>query len=109
MAGEIEIKTPQDYNSSFTPEILKKREAVMSDNMSSKIISMHYTKSQGVAKSPFRSMYTIIWIDAMHYKVKDGGRIESRTVYNVLAVNSESRKGLIGMFKYLGVLNISGK
>jgi transposase-like protein len=43
-------------------------------------------------------MYTIVWLDAMHYKVKDGGKVVSRAVYNVLAVNKEGRKELIGMY-----------
>lgn len=43
-------------------------------------------------------MYTIVWLDAMHYKVKDGGRTETRAVYNVLAVNRYGRKELIGMY-----------
>lgn len=41
MAGEIEIETPQDRHSSFTPEILKKRETILADNLSSKIISLY--------------------------------------------------------------------
>jgi len=43
-------------------------------------------------------LYTIVWLDAMHYKVKDGGRVVSRAVYNVLAVNKDGRKELIGMY-----------
>jgi transposase-like protein len=47
---------------------------------------------------PLESMYAIVWLDAMHYKVKDGGRVVSRAVYNVLAINKEGRKELIGMY-----------
>lgn len=43
-------------------------------------------------------MYTILWLDAMHYKVKDGERTETRAVYNVLAVNKDGHKELIGMY-----------
>lgn len=43
-------------------------------------------------------MYTIVWLDAMHYKVKDGGKVVSRAVYNVLAITKEGRKELIGMY-----------
>ena len=131
MAGEIEIETPQDRHSSFTPEILRKRETILADNMSSKIISLygmgmslrdisahieemydveisHNTLSEIIERivpkvkewqsRPLESMYTIVWLDAMHYKVKDGGRTESRAVYNVLAVNKDGRKELIGMY-----------
>ncbi|MFA5534704.1 MAG: IS256 family transposase, partial [Mariniphaga sp.] len=36
--------------------------------------------------------------DAMFYKVKDGGKVVSRAVYNVLAVDKEGHKDLIGMY-----------
>ena len=32
-AGELEIDTPQDRHSSFTPEIIKKRETILADNL----------------------------------------------------------------------------
>ena len=38
LAGEVTIDTPQDRQSSFSPEIVKKRETVLADNLSSKII-----------------------------------------------------------------------
>lgn len=131
MAGEIEIVTPQDRHSSFSPEILKKRETILADNMSSKIISLygmglslrdisshieemydvdisHNTLSEIIERivskvkewqsRPLESMYTIVWLDAMHYKVKDGGRTESRAVYNVLAVKKDGYKDLLGMY-----------
>lgn len=131
MAGEIEIVTPQDRHSSFSPEILKKRETILADNMSSKIISLygmgmslrdisahieemydvdisHNTLGEIIDRivpkvkewqsRPLEDMYTILWLDAMHYKVKDGGRTGSRAVYNVLAINKDGRKELIGMY-----------
>lgn len=33
----------------------------------------------------------------MHYKVRDGGKVVSCAVYNILAINKEGRKELIGM------------
>lgn len=41
LAGEIDRVIPQDRHSSFSPEILKKRETILADNMSSKIISLY--------------------------------------------------------------------
>ncbi len=37
-------------------------------------------------------------MNAMHYKVRDGGKVVSRAVYNILAINKEGRKDLIGMY-----------
>ena len=47
---------------------------------------------------PLEDVYPIIWLDAMHYKVRDEGRVVSRAVYNVLAINKHGRKELIGMY-----------
>lgn len=130
-AGEITIETPQDRNSSFLPQIVKKRETVLADNLAPKIIGLyglgmsfrdiashiqemydveisHATLSEITERvipqvkewqcRPLESMYTIVWLDAMHYKVKDGGKVASRAVYNVLAITAEGKKELIGMY-----------
>jgi putative transposase len=47
---------------------------------------------------PLESVYCIVWLDAMHYKVRDEGRIVSRAVYHILGINSEGRKDLLGMY-----------
>jgi len=47
---------------------------------------------------PLEPLYTIVWLDAMHYKVRDGGVVKSRAVYNILGVTLEGRKELIGMY-----------
>ncbi len=47
---------------------------------------------------PLESLYTIVWLDAMHYKVRTEGRVVSRAVYNVLDINREGRKELIGKY-----------
>lgn len=129
--GEFVLETPQDRHSSFTPEIVKKRETVLADNLASKIIglyglgmsfrdiSSHIEEMYDVSIShstlseiteriipqvkewqcrPLESMYTIVWLDAMHFKVKDGGKIANRAIYNVLAINKDGKKDLIGMY-----------
>lgn len=131
LAGDITIETPQDRHSTFSPEIVKKRETVLADNLAPKIIGLyglgmsfrdiashieemydveisHTTLSEITDRiipkvkewqsRPLEQLYTIVWLDAMHYKVKDGGRVVSRAVYNVLAVNKDGRKELIGMY-----------
>lgn len=47
---------------------------------------------------PLESVYCIVWMDAMHYKVKDEGKIVSRAVYHILGINVEGRKELLGMY-----------
>ena len=47
---------------------------------------------------PLEELYCIVWMDAMHYKVKEDGRVKTRAVYNVLALNQEGKKDLIGVY-----------
>jgi transposase-like protein len=47
---------------------------------------------------PLESVYCIVWLDAMHYKVKDQGKIVPRAVYHILGINTEGRKDLLGMY-----------
>jgi putative transposase len=47
---------------------------------------------------PLEEIYCIVWMDAIHYKVKDGGKVESRAVYNILGITTEGKKDLIGMY-----------
>jgi len=43
-------------------------------------------------------LYCIVWMDAIHYKVKDQGKVKSRAVYNILGINFEGKKDLIGVY-----------
>ena len=47
---------------------------------------------------PLEDLYCIVWMDAMHYKVKDQGKVKSRAVYNILGINKEGKKDLIGIY-----------
>lgn len=44
-------------------------------------------------------VYPIVWMDAIHYKVTDErGCAVSRAIYNVLGIDKEGRKDLLGMY-----------
>lgn len=44
-------------------------------------------------------IYTIVWLDAMYYKVRgDSGHVVTRCLYNVLGIDLEGRKHLMGMY-----------
>jgi putative transposase len=47
---------------------------------------------------PLESLYCIVWLDAMHYKVKEEGQTQTRCVYNILGVNKEGSKEVLGMY-----------
>lgn len=47
---------------------------------------------------PLDSVYPFVFLDCMHYKVKDNGSVQSRAVYHILGVNTEGKKDLIGIY-----------
>lgn len=129
--GEISITTPSDRNSSFEPSIVKKRQTILADNLSEKIIglyglgmslrdiSSHIEEMYDMSIShtvlseitdriipdikawqsrPLEPLYCIVWLDAMHYKVRVNGKIEHRALYNILGVTKEGRKEILGMY-----------
>lgn len=41
--GTVEVETPRDREGSFTPEIIKKRQTILAEGLSDKIISLYAT------------------------------------------------------------------
>jgi putative transposase len=130
--GSMELSTPRDRMGSFEPEIVRKRQTILADNLESKIIGLyglgmslrdiaahikemydtdisHTVLSEVTDRvipairlwqaHALENVYAIVWLDAMYYKVKDeSGHIVTRCLYNVLGINLEGRKHLLGMY-----------
>ena len=48
---------------------------------------------------PLEPIYVIAWIDAMYYKVKgENGHVVTRCLYNILGIDLEGRKHILGMY-----------
>lgn len=47
---------------------------------------------------PLESVYPFVWLDAIHYKVKEDGAIKTKAVYCLLGVNREGIKDLLGLY-----------
>jgi putative transposase len=47
---------------------------------------------------PLESVYCIVWLDAMYYKVKEDGKFITRCVYNILGITTEGRKEVLGCY-----------
>jgi len=47
---------------------------------------------------PLEAVYPFVFLDCMHYKVREGGSVISRAVYNILGINTEGKKELIGVY-----------
>lgn len=129
--GTFDIETPQDRHSNFEPELVKKRQSILADNLSDKIIGLyglgmsyrdisshikemydtdisHTVLSQITDRvipdvkawqsRPLESLYCIVWLDAMHYKVKVDGKIRHKALYNIMGINVEGRKEILGIY-----------
>ena len=44
------------------------------------------------------SVYPFVWLDAMHFKVREDGKAVTRALYNVIALNVEGKKELLGIY-----------
>ena len=130
-SGELTISTPQDRQSSFEPEIIKKRETILAENLEDKIIGLyglgmslrdisdhikemydtnisHTVLSQITDKilpevkawqnRPLDPVYPIVWLDAMHYRVRNGGSVKHRAVYNIIGITPSGHKDVLGMY-----------
>ena len=129
--GTIEIETPRDRQSSFEPEIVKKRETILAESLEDKIIglyglgmsfrdiSVHISEMYDTEISastlssitdkviplvkewqqrPLEPLYCIVWLDAMYYKSREDGRSVTRCIYNILGINREGRKEVLGAY-----------
>lgn len=47
---------------------------------------------------PLESIYPVIWLDAMHYKVRVEGIVQSKAVYSVLGVGMDGMKEVLGIY-----------
>lgn len=46
---------------------------------------------------PLDSHYAIVWLDAIHFKVKDNGRYVNKAVYTLLGLNLQGKKEVLGI------------
>ena len=47
---------------------------------------------------PLESIYPIVWLDAIHYKMKENARYIHKAVYTVLGLNMEGKKEVLGLY-----------
>ena len=132
-SGSFELDTPRDRQGTFEPQLVKKHQTHLTDEIDRKIlglfaigmsyqdISQHIKEMYAIDVSnasisaitdkvipelrqwqsrPLDAIYPIVWLDAIHYKVrnKDTGLYRNQAVYTILAVNTEGHKELIGLY-----------
>jgi transposase-like protein len=129
--GSFELDTPRDRTGSFEPQIVKKHQTYLTDELERKIIALfalgnsyqdirtHIAELYGVSLSngtinavtdkllpelqawrerDLEAIYPIVWLDAIHYKIKENGRYVSKAIYTLLGLNIEGKKELLGLY-----------
>lgn len=129
--GPFELETPRDRNSTFEPEIVKKRQTILGTSLENKIISLYalgmsyqdirdhiedmygIEMSQGMLNQitdkilpeihewqsrPLDEVYPFVWLDAIHFKVREDGKVQAKAVYTIIGLNVHGRKELLGIY-----------
>lgn len=47
---------------------------------------------------PLEPVYAFVWLDAVHFKVRQDGKVISKAAYNILAIDLQGRKDLLGIY-----------
>jgi len=47
---------------------------------------------------PLEAIYPIIWMDAIHFKIRENGQVITKAVYSVLGVNLRGDKEVLGLY-----------
>jgi len=118
-AGSFEPQLVKKNQTKLTPEIDEKILSMFALGMSYRDIRGHIQDMYGVEVSEatitavtdqlipelkawqarsLDTLYPFIWLDAIHYKMKENGRYVSKAIYTVLGVNIEGRKELLGLY-----------
>jgi putative transposase len=131
MNGNFELNTPRDRTGTFLPQLVKKHQTTLNDELEQKIIALyglgmsykdisaHLQEIYGLEVStgtlsavtdkiihtvkewqarPLESIYPIVWLDAIHYKIRENGKVLSKAIYTILGVNLDGRKEVLGLY-----------
>ena len=130
-SSSFELETPSDREGSYEPQLVKKHQTTISNEIEEKILSMYalgmsyrdisshiediyqisistatisaitdkiITKVKEWQSRPLEPIYPFVWLDAIHYKIKDGGKYVSKAVYTILGVRIDGKKEVLGLY-----------
>jgi putative transposase len=118
-AGTFSPKLVKKHQTTLNDELEQKIIALYGLGMSYKDISAHLEEMYGLEVStgtltaitdkiihtvkdwqarPLESIYPIVWLDAIHYKIREDGKVLGKAVYTILGVNLEGRKDVLGLY-----------
>lgn len=129
--GSFELQTPRDRAGTFEPQLVRKHQTHLTDELERKVIALfalgnsyqdirgHIMEFYGMSLSngtlnavtdkllpelqawrerDLDAIYPIVWLDAIHYKIKENGRYVSKAIYTLLGLNIEGKKELLGLY-----------
>nr|WP_057936147.1 IS256 family transposase [Algoriphagus resistens] len=70
----------------------------VSNEVISRITDRVVPKVKKRQNRPLENVYCIIWLDAMHFKVQEDGKLRHKVQYNMLGINKKGKKELLGMY-----------
>lgn len=130
-SGEFELNTPRDRAGTFEPQLVKKHQTHLTDELDRKVIALfalgnsyqdirtHIADMYGMELSngtintvtdkllpelkawrerELEAIYPIVWLDAIHYKIRENGRYVCKAIYTILGLNIEGKKELLGLY-----------
>ena len=130
-SGTFELDTPRDRSGTFEPQLIKKNQTHLTDELERKIIALYahgnsyqsirehlkdyydidfsngtlnavtdklLPELQSWRERDLDPVYPIVWLDAIHYKIKENGRFVTKAVYTILALNIQGKKELLGLY-----------
>ena len=129
--GEFILDTPRDRAGTFEPQLVKRNQTHLTDDIEEKVLSMYslglsysdiskhiedmykielskgtisnitdkiITKVKEWQERPLEPIYTFVWLDAIHYKIKDAGKYDTKAVYTVLGMDKDGKKDVLGLY-----------
>ena len=129
--GGFILDTPRDRAGTFEPQLVKRNQTHLTDDIEEKVLSMYglglsyrdiskhiedmykielsigtisnitdkiISKVKEWQERPLEPIYTFVWLDAIHYKIKDGGKYDTKAVYTVLGMDKEGKKDVLGLY-----------
>ena len=129
--GGFILDTPRDRAGTFEPQLVKRNQTHLTDDIEQKVLSMYslglsyrdiskhiedmykielstgtisnitdkiITKVKEWQERPLEPIYTFVWLDAIHYKIKDGGKYDTKAVYTVLGMDKDGKKDVLGLY-----------
>lgn len=130
-SGTFELEAPRDRNGTFEPQVLKKRQTVLTDDLDARILNLYANgmsysdirsnleeiyqveisagainriterllpELQEFRERPLEAVYAIVYLDAIHFKLRENGRVVPKAIYTLLGITSDGKKDILGLY-----------